>query len=83
MGNNSLKLLYLWVAIAYTSGVKRRNEMSMRYAAWLLMSEEDYGDYIEECMCGRGDGCDCEGHEAKARADEEDGKREAAEARGE
>ena len=22
--------------------------MSMRYAAWLLMSEEDYGDYIEE-----------------------------------
>jgi len=35
-----------------------------------------YNDY--ECVCGRGDGCDCEGHEAKARADEAEGKREAA-----
>ena len=55
--------------------------MNMNYAAWMLMGEEDYGDYVDdrfyECMCGRGDGCDCEGHEAKARADEEEGKREA------
>lgn len=55
----------------------------MNYAAWMLMSEEDYGDYVDDrfyendCMCGRGDGCDCDGHEAKARADEAEGKRDA------
>jgi len=54
----------------------------MRYAAWLLMSEADYGDYVEErmsyeCMCGRGDGCDCDGMEEKARADEAESKRDA------
>ena len=48
--------------------------MSLRYAAWHLMSEEDYGDYIEECMCGRGDGCDCDGTDEKARADEAEAK---------
>lgn len=37
----------------------------------------DYGD-DDECSCGRGDGCDCDGHEAKAIGDEIDGKREAA-----
>ena len=49
----------------------------------------DYGDDDEitawseakavsdECSCGRGDGCDCDGMEEKARADEEEGRREA------
>lgn len=37
-----------------------------------------YDDYDPfECMCGRGDGCDCDGMEEKARADEAEGMREA------
>jgi len=44
----------------------------------------DYNNYVDnydpfECSCGRGDGGDCDGMEEKARADEEEGKREAAE----
>jgi len=36
----------------------------------------------DECSCGRGDGCDCDGMEEKARADEEEGKREATDGTG-
>jgi len=39
--------------------------------------ESAFDAYDDECSCGRGDGCDCDGHEAKARADEEEAKREA------
>jgi len=42
------------------------------------MNYPEYNGYTteyDECACGRGDGCDCDGHEEKARADEEEGKR--------
>jgi hypothetical protein len=36
--------------------------------------EPDYyeQDYEPECVCGRGEGCDCDGMEAKAAEDELD-----------
>jgi len=77
------RLLDPWVVIHYTKGLETTTEAKkMRYAAWMLMSEADYGDYVEErmsyeCMCGRGDGCDCDGMEEKARADEAESKRDA------
>ena len=43
----------------------------------------DYYDltHLDECMCGRGDGCDCSGIAEKNEGDWIDGMREAEEAR--